>query len=146
MQNYCEYHVSDDYRVLRYIVEKKAPEYYNAFNYIFEHEYRLNPYNMFLMRWEDFDAYCSWLFPLLDEVEQCISVDHYSVFQQRVFGFMAERLFNVWLLAENKNKIEKPIIFISEDIQNQQLGPRKLYRHFSRNIRYSLINYLYNKP
>ena len=62
--------------------------------------YKFHPYNMMVMRWADFDAYCKWLFGLLFEVEQKVDISHYSTYQQRIFGFMAERLLNVWLFAE----------------------------------------------
>lgn len=147
MQNYCEYHVSDDYRILKSIVEQTQSEKIKkAFNAVFEHSYKMYPYNIFLMRWKEFDSYCLWLFPLLAQVEQATNIEHYNKFQKRIYGFMAERLFNVWLMAEHKQIIEKPIIFINnDDAQNKKFGPRKFIRQWILDVRCNMINCLYNK-
>ena len=146
-QNYCEYHVSDDFNTLKsLIVQSTDAKYVNAFENIVERGHKLNPYNMFLMRWEDFDQYCSWLFPLLEKVEEATDIASYNSFQKRIYGFMAERLFNVWLWAENKNKVEKKIIFINDqNINDDKIGPRKIIRELKRSFFCKLINILYIK-
>ena len=36
---------------------------------------KLIHYNMFIMKWDDFNNYCNWLFPILKEAEnELISV------------------------------------------------------------------------
>lgn len=146
-QNYCEYHISDDYQKLKEIVERtQETKYIDAFDSVLEKDYKIYPYNMFVMQWEDFDAYCSWLFPLLSNVEYTIDIRDYHAYQRRIYGFMAERLFNVWLFAERKRIIEKPIIFFNdEDARNRTMGPRKLIRQWSQDIRCKWINRLYIK-
>ena len=49
------------------------------------------------------ERYCEWLFDILFEVEKRIDISNYSVYQKRVFGFLAERMFNICLY---KNKIK----------------------------------------
>lgn len=142
--NYCEYHIGDDYKTLESIVEQTQNGAYKQAFVEVSNDNKLYPYNMFLMRWDDFDGYCSWLFPLLEEVEEKIDISHYTPYQQRVYGFMAERLFNVWLRAERKNLIEKPVIFIEEgNVQNKIYGPRKLIKEMRKDICSKLINALY---
>ena len=53
--------------------------------------------NMFIFRAEIFNAYCQWLFPLLEDVETSIPLDRYGVQERRVMGYLAERLLNVWV-------------------------------------------------
>ncbi|WP_160119936.1 DUF4422 domain-containing protein [Rhodovarius lipocyclicus] len=57
--------------------------------------------HMYVMRWEIFDAYMTWLFSILFYVQERIdtSAEVYgpSSGQTRMLGFIAERIFNVFL-------------------------------------------------
>jgi lipopolysaccharide biosynthesis glycosyltransferase len=53
--------------------------------------------NMFVMRFDLFDAYSKWLFDILFELEKQIDINNYSVQERRVFGYISEWLFNVWI-------------------------------------------------
>lgn len=55
-------------------------------------------FNMFLMRREPFQAYCAWLFPILAHVEAHLDISAYTPKDQRVIGYLSERLLDVWLL------------------------------------------------
>lgn len=61
---------------------------------------------MFVMKKELFDEYCAWLFDILFELEKRIDISRYDAYQARVFGFLGERLFNVWL-EKKKLKIKE---------------------------------------
>ena len=120
---YCICHNSEDLRTLEDVVkEKSSPSYAAAFDKVMHLTHKPLCYNMFLMGWKGFDKYCSWLFDILAEVEARIDISNYSPVQQRVFGYMAERLFNVWVYAENKKVIHKPLMFIMEDKQASKLN------------------------
>lgn len=56
--------------------------------------------NMFIARWDLFDRYCQFLFPLLEKLEREIKLPE-SPYQRRVCAFLSERLFNVWM-AHNR--------------------------------------------
>ncbi len=102
---YVEYSVnliSEDYRTLKKVIDKKFHDYYYDFMNVMEHGNAILSYNMFIMKWEDFEEYCTWLFSVLSEVEPLIPYQHYNTYQKRVFGFMAERLFDVWLRKHHK--------------------------------------------
>lgn len=146
-QNYCEYHISDDLNTLESIIRQtQEDKYIKAYEGVVDQGYKLYPYNMFIMRWEDFDAYCAWLFSILEKVEEATKIDTYNTFQKRIYGFMAERLFNVWLCEEKKQVITKPVIFVNDaDTANRHVGPRKLIREILRIWRCKWINRLYNK-
>ncbi len=114
-KDYCKNHVIDDLRMLRRIlVEKSSDSYVRAFDKVMIGN-KYSPYNMFIMSWNDFDRYCSWLFDLLFELEKSINLDSRSKYQQRIFGFMAERLLNVFLIANNKKLDKYPVIMFRED-------------------------------
>lgn len=53
-----------------------------------------------------FYAYCEWMFDILFKLEQQVDVSSYDAYQSRVFGFISERLFNVWLVKNNINLVE----------------------------------------
>ena len=111
-QDYCSCHISDDYRAMSRIIHETEPKHIaDAFDCVIENGNKLICYNMFVMRWCDFDAYCNWLFPLLERIELEIDISHYNNVQKRIFGYMAERLFNVWLFANKKPTIQRPVIW-----------------------------------
>lgn len=56
---------------------------------------------MFLLKRDLFNNYCEWLFDILDKAEKRIVVSDDS-YQKRVFGFLSERLFNIFVLKEIK--------------------------------------------
>ena len=56
---------------------------------------------MFIGRKSLMDSYCSWLFPILSYVEDHLDTSNYSNYNKRVFGFLSERLFNVWVNHNN---------------------------------------------
>ena len=58
---------------------------------------RLHLYNMFIAPRAEFDAYCRWLFAVLAELEPSVDMTDYTPYQQRLYGFLGERLLNVWV-------------------------------------------------
>ena len=87
-------------------------------------------YNMFLMKKEIFDAYCAWLFDILFQVEAEIDISGYSQYDRRVFGFLGERLLDVYLEANGIPYREVPVLFMEQ--QNWlKKGTAFLKRKFS---------------
>ena len=125
---YCTTHISEDLRTMQNVIKETQPEkFIRAFDAVMYRSNKLSHYNMFIMTWGDFDKYCRWLFPLLAEIENRTDISNYNPTQRRIFGYMAERLFNVYLYAEKFSKIYKPVIKITEK-------PKNLSRHiFIRN-------------
>ena len=95
-QHYNNAHYANDLRIVKKTLLRKYPEYWQAFDNIFRGR-KLSLYNMFVMKKEHLDAYCSWLFDILFEVEKTIQYKNYGPYQRRVFGFLGERLLNVWV-------------------------------------------------
>ena len=71
-------------------------------------------FNMFIMKREVFDGYCSWLFQILFEVERRIDTSAYSDYDKRLFGFLSERLLDVYLEANGIPYKEIPVIFMEK--------------------------------
>ena len=138
--NYCEEHISDDIHTLeKYLFEELDRKYSDAYFKVMHQNNKLIHYNMFLMTWNDFEAYCSWLFPLLQVMENKIDISHYSPVQGRIFGYMAERLLNVWLEVHADCIIQKPIIWFS-DYESNIKRPTRL-RMLCRNLKSNLALY-----
>jgi hypothetical protein len=95
-KHYENAHNASDLAVLQKVIAEKYPDYSPAFERVMGRS-SVCLYNMFFMRAELFDSYCQWLFSILFEVEQRIPYKSYGPYQGRVFGFMAERLLNVWV-------------------------------------------------
>lgn len=113
-------HFSDDMRTLEDVFKETQTDSFNkAFKKVMRRHDRLCPYNMFLMNRETLDKYCTWLFGLLEEVEHRILIDQYTPYQRRIFGFLAERLLNVYVEAEKLNVIHKPVIVVDDQYKDK---------------------------
>ena len=70
--------------------------------------------NMFVMRYDLFLSYCQWLFNILFELEKHLNLKGYSQYQQRVYGYLAERLLDVWLCHNKLNYKEINYVVIEK--------------------------------
>ena len=69
---------------------------------------------MCIMNKKNFDNYCKWLFDILFEVEKRVDMSNYTDYEKRLFGFLSERLLNVWL-EENNLKLKELDVYNVED-------------------------------
>lgn len=95
------------------IIAEKYPEYSAAFTKVMQQR-RLHILNMFVMKWELFDAYCQFLFGALFELEKRIDISNYTQYEARVYGFIAERLLNVWIEKNQIKYKEIPVVFMEK--------------------------------
>ena len=102
-QHYSNGHNKKDLDILEKILKKHYPNYLESFNKVFNSR-SISLYNMFIMRKKLFFEYSEWLFNILFILEKKIQYKTYGSYQSRVFGFLAERLLNVWV-EKNKEKI-----------------------------------------
>ena len=139
--DYCKCHISDDFSTLDNIINSTQSDYIkDAFFRVMRQSNKLMPCNMFLMNWTDFDRYCTWIFDILSRVEKATDISYYNPVQRRIYGYMAERLFNVWLVAEKKKIIQKPVLLIN-DIQPNH-PERNLIKSLLWNMRSDLAMWL----
>jgi hypothetical protein len=111
--HYQHAHNIKDLEKTKEIIEKKFPEYLDSFNNVMNGR-SLHLYNMFIMKKEDFDQYCEWLFDILFELEKRTDISEYDAYQSRIFGFISERLFNVWLDQAQLKQKEISVISIEK--------------------------------
>jgi len=112
---YSNWHNINDYLCIKEIIHEVYPEYDESFFYIFEKNNKISLYCLFVTKYNIFNNYFNWLFPLLFELERRIDVTTYPDYQKRVIAFLAERLLNVYVF-HNKLKVKyRPIYFICKD-------------------------------
>lgn len=87
--------------VTREIIVEKCGEFLGSFDKVMKQRSGYM-FNMFIMSKELTNSYCSWLFPILFELEKRLPADKYSAFHARFYGRVSELLFNVWLMQYNK--------------------------------------------
>lgn len=129
---YCEGHYSPDIKLLGDIIRERFPQkYFQGFVDSMIKSNLFSPYNMFIMNWKDFDSYCTWLFSLLEEVENRIDITNYPSYQKRIFGFMGERLLNLYIKAEKMKVKQMPVIMVTDENDDEKMP---LYKFLARNI------------
>jgi len=126
---YAHAHHEEDLLTVQAILEAKWPTYIPAFDRTLKRTSG-HRFNMFIMKRETLDAYCTWLFAVLAELEENLDISEYSSNDQRVFGFVAERLLDVWIETEQIPYCECPVIHM-ESQHWLKKGSAFLRRKFS---------------
>ena len=127
--NYSQYahaHHAQDLDVARDILGERWPEYLPAFDAVMRRTSG-HRFNMMIMRRDVLDRYCTWLFDVLFELERRLDITGYSANDQRVFGFVAERLLDVWIETEQIGYQELPVV----NLENQH-WPKKILAFLKR--------------
>ncbi|MBU1014283.1 MAG: DUF4422 domain-containing protein [Bacteroidetes bacterium] len=108
--HFKRYHSINDLNLIESIIKEKHSEYIEAFYEILNGK-RLYANNMFILKQEHFQEFMTWWFDVLFEFERRVDIVKYTGYQQRIFGFIAERLLNVWFRHKQLNCIELPVIY-----------------------------------
>ncbi len=95
-EHHKRYLKDTDWSALLKAVEELQPEYAKAFPTILHQQYLYN-YNIILARKRVLTAYCGWLFPILERVEQ-LSVPRGWERQDRYIGYMGETLETLYFM------------------------------------------------
>jgi len=119
-ENYDECHNAEDLDIVEKIVNEKHSEYSPAFKAMKDAKL-LIPYNMFIMRKQDFIDYCEFIETILNEYLEVVGLDivkriednkdkylkdfypnNTIEYQYRIGGYLAERLTNVFMINRFK--------------------------------------------
>jgi hypothetical protein len=111
--HYSRYHNIKDLEILEAILTDKHPEYVSAFKNVMEGK-RLYANNMFIMRDNHFQQFMSWWFDILFEYEKRVNLSDYRDYQQRIMGFLGERLLTIWFSHENLKVKELQVIYFKK--------------------------------
>lgn len=110
-----KHYISDLDRVLE-IINEKTPEIYQTAINIIKNTNGMYLYNMFISSKEFLDEYAQWLFDILFTLEKEIQsdVEKRDGYQQRVYGFLAERLLTVYVEYKKEQGLrvkEVPVVY-----------------------------------
>ena len=133
--NYSQYvhaHRAADLEITREILCERYPQYITSFDSVMQRTYG-HRFNMFIMKRDLSDAYCTWIFDILFELEKQFDFSGYDEKDSRVFGYVSERLLDVWIEANRYKYKDIPYIFL----ENQNWitkGGKFLMRKFGKKI------------
>jgi hypothetical protein len=136
-QQYGDYHIAKDWEMLRQIINERHPEYIPAFEKTMDHSNKSVGYNMFITHWKHFDAYSEWLFDILFEVEHRVPPIDDPV-QSRIYGYMSERLINVFCEYHHLHIMNIPLIMPLDLQQSNISNWHYTYRQIYNDIIYKL--------
>ena len=91
------------------IIREKHPAYADAFEGL-KKRTSAHMFNMMILRKDHLDAYCTWLFDILFELERRVDATAYDAFHARFFGRVSELLLDVWLSQQGLDVVEVPVI------------------------------------
>jgi len=114
--NYSQYvhaHHAIDLDTTKQILEEKYPEYVKAWDECMK-KTSGHRFNMFIMKRDKFDAYCKWMFDVLFELENRLDISSYNKNDSRVFGFVSERLLDIWIQTNNVDYMNTSYIFMEK--------------------------------
>lgn len=105
----------NDMKALENAIKVVCPEYSKEYNF-FLNGNQYYPYNMFVMKRNDFKKYCEWLFSILDYVEKEYGNPYTDDYRIRLFGFLSERLLYVWVKHNfDSKKVKKLKVLYTEE-------------------------------
>lgn len=73
--------------------------------------------NIMISRRELFCNYCKWLFDILFELERNIVIEEENSYHRRIFGFISEFLWYLWVVHNNINAKELKVGIVGEKIE-----------------------------
>ena len=138
-QQYGDYHIAKDWEMLRHIIKERSPQYIPAFEKTMDHSNKSVGYNMFITHWKHFDSYSEWLFDILFEVEKRVPpID--DPIQSRIYGYMSERLINVFCAYHHLKIKSIPLIMPLDkyDYHQNINNFRAIYRKIKNDLIYKM--------
>ena len=109
--HYNHSHYAKDIDTTEKIIQEKYPQYINAFTKVMKRTWA-HMFNMFVMRKDYLDEYCTWLFDVLQERENRTDITNYNVIEARIYGYISELLLGVWLETKQYEYYEQNVAFL----------------------------------
>lgn len=110
---YAHAHNAEDLDKIEQIITSDHPNYIRSFRAVMNRR-RLHLWNMFVMKKSMADSYCKWLFDILFKYEEWMDKHNLTDRKSRLFGFLSERLLDVWLHDKNFNTAEVDVVMLEK--------------------------------
>lgn len=110
LEKYC---YKKDVEILENIIESQYPNYYSTFVEVMNYK-KAHYFNMFIGKREVMNKYFEWLFEILSKCEGECDISNYDTQHKRIYGYFSEVLFNVWIIKNNINYVERKTIFLTD--------------------------------
>ena len=127
--HYAHSHHEEDLKAAAGAIHTYYPDYADAYVEVMKRR-SAHMFNMCIMRKDLLDEYCTWLFDLLERIEQELDISSYTDFDKRVFGRISELLLDVWITKHQIAYHELPVI----NLEGEN-WIRKIPRFLRRKIR-----------
>lgn len=113
-ENLCRRRFAKPLQILEDIVKESGEEYYQSYKKLMYHSNGMYPYNMTLIRKDYFDEYCEWLFEVFFKWEKMVGGTSSYGRYPRMYGYLGERMFNIWLDVKKHKLIVRPVIVFDD--------------------------------
>ena len=94
-QGFTQNHTAADLEAANRAIEKLYPEFYPLYKKLLSQNYTYFA-NMMICKKELYDQYCSFLFPIFEEMHSRIDLDSYDPYHRRLYGFISEFILYAW--------------------------------------------------
>ena len=137
-EQYGKLHNIEDLYIIGGIIADKYPEHVKMWN-VFINGNIFIPYNMFIMKSDDFKEYIKFIFDILDEYVKIVGTDinkriydnfekyikvtypnNTVEYQYRIGGYIAERCTNLFLMTHFKKMKTYPVIITENKYKNEK--------------------------
>ncbi len=115
-EQYFRVHNIKDLELALDILGQKHPEMLAHAKNIVHSYKKMYTCNIFIAKKKLYNEIIEWVFDILFELEKRIDISSYDAYNQRILGFLSERLFTIyftWLIVNNKvNYLELPVAML----------------------------------
>ncbi len=135
--HYDHTHDGEHLRLTGEIIKRQCPDYLSAYQNMLNRTSG-HMFNLFVMKKEAFDAYCAWLFPILEELEAEVDDSQMTPFERRYIGRIGELLLDVWMEKNQVSYEELPYIQLGKTNRLKKawsfLGAKFRHRKYEQSL------------
>ncbi|MBD5340124.1 MAG: DUF4422 domain-containing protein [Bacteroides sp.] len=133
----------EDTYILLDAIYQKFPELRTELIEYFYYNNKWTNCNMFIAPKHIFDEYCTFLFPLMEQVEKNLKMSHYTR-MRRVIGYLTEPLLGFWIHHKRLRSHSVGLIQIIDGFQTTTPLHRKI-SNIKKQIAFKMINLFSHK-